>query len=113
MSKYCLCDWRPFERNTLKGFFSLKIDSITFQGFSLHVKEETGARWIGLPSREYVENGERKYSPTVTFESKERKNAFQEWALNELDKLLAMEVKPQSPPPAKPRLERDEAEMMF
>ena len=90
-------NFRPYEKGTLRGFFDLRISDIIIHGFSLHRKN--GERWVSMPSREYMDNGEKKYAPNVEFTSKERRWDFQRWALKELDKILPAKVLPEKPQP--------------
>jgi hypothetical protein len=82
---YRVIDFRPYEKGTLRGFFSLVIGDMTFAGFSVH--EKNGKRWVGMPAREYQQDGERKFAPQVTFTDDRRKWAFNDWALKELEKI--------------------------
>lgn len=43
----------------------------------IKVFEKGNQKWVGLPSREYLnKEGEKKYSDTIVFDTEEDKNAF-------------------------------------
>ncbi len=46
----CLA-WKPFERNTLRGFATIRICALrlTIEGVTIH--EKNGSRWAQLPAR--------------------------------------------------------------
>ena len=58
----------PYRNNTLRGFFTVYfLDSgIAASGFSLHEKEDTGARWIEWPAKRSSDvKAEEKWEKTV------------------------------------------------
>ena len=72
------------DKNTLKGVFTLHLPSgMQIHGAMLHQKN--GARWIGLPAREYQLNGERKFARIIEFDSKEAHERFQSAALDAVE----------------------------
>jgi hypothetical protein len=91
-------DWRPMERNTLRGFLTLRLapSGIVLRECSLHVKGEK--RWVGLPSKPQVDaegrhkidpaTGKKAYSPVAEVTGTEARRRFQEAALAAVDKLL-------------------------
>jgi hypothetical protein len=83
-SSFGVREWKPFERNTLRGFLSIELPSgLILHGCTLH--EKTGSRWVGLPAREYQKDGERIWSPLIEFSTREVRQAFQEQALAAFD----------------------------
>ena len=82
-------NWKAYEKNTLRGFLSLSLPSgLVIHNCALHQKD--GARWIGLPSRQYTAtDGKVSWSPMVEFASKEARYAFQDAALEAVDRFLA------------------------
>lgn len=80
--------WRPFEKNTLKGFVSILLPSgMRINDVTLH--ERDGKRWIGMPAQRYTAlDGSTKFSPIVEFESDKARFRFQSLALKALDRLL-------------------------
>ena len=85
--KYEIKKFKPFIRNTLQGFFVLRIDDFEIENFTYHEKD--GKRWIGLPSKEVEsDDGEKAWFPTVRIPSKDRYYSFQKWATAEIKKLI-------------------------
>jgi hypothetical protein len=86
-------DWRSVERNTLRGFFSLKLPSgLVLRECSLH--EQGEKRWVGLPGKPQLDedgrqrigaDGKKLYTPIVEL-SRERREAFQVAALAAVDR---------------------------
>jgi hypothetical protein len=82
-------NWKAHEKNTLQGILSLNLPSgIVIHNCTLHKKGT--ARWIGLPARDYsAADGKVSWSPMVEFASKESRYAFQDAALEAIDRFLA------------------------
>ena len=84
---FAVREWKPFEKNTLRGFLSLELPSgMIIHGCTLHQKN--GSRWIGLPAREYQKEGERAWSPLAEFVDRETREGFQQLALEAIDEYL-------------------------
>jgi len=81
-------NWKAYEKNTLRGFLSLTLPSgIVLHNCALH--EKNGARWIGLPSRQYPkDDGSIGYAPIVEFATSEVRSRFQRAALAAVDQFL-------------------------
>lgn len=89
-------EWRPLERNTLKGFLTLVLPSgLTLRECSLHEKD--GRRWIALPGRPQIDGegrhrtdpaGKRLYLPIVEIPDRGQRERFQRAALAAVDRLL-------------------------
>ena len=85
--------FRKFEKNTLIGFFTVRLSNIGLEirDCSLHRKD--GKKWIGLPSKPYKDSdGNEKYSYIVKFYEKDKWDTFQKAVLQELDKYLSKEI---------------------
>jgi hypothetical protein len=82
-------DWKPFEKNTLKGILTVTVPAIglSIRDCMYHVKGES--RWIGFPGKRYENNGIAGYTNFVEFNSKQAHYAFQEAALAALDAYLS------------------------
>jgi hypothetical protein len=82
-------DWKPYLKGTLRGWFVLTLPSgMVIHGCSLHVKTETGARWIGLPQQKVVKaGGEVAYVTILEFTSRATADRFRDLALGALDAL--------------------------
>jgi len=77
-------NFKKHEKNTLKGFFDVRISSfgLEIRGCCLH--EKNGSRWVQLPSRPYEKDGKQTWSYILEFYEKERK----EWFSREVLKAL-------------------------
>ena len=81
-------NWKAYQKNTLQGFLSLTLPSgLLLHNLTFHRKG--GARWIGLPARQYAkEDGTTTYTPLIEFTTKEVRQRFQQAALAALDAFL-------------------------
>jgi hypothetical protein len=84
-----IADWKPHEKNTLKGFFTASLPSgLVFHDLMLH--ERNGARWIAFPAREWKDaEGNRQFARFVEFSSRKAGERFRDQVLAALDKHLA------------------------
>jgi len=84
--------FRKFEKNTLRGFFTVKMTNIgaEIRDCTLHQKDKD--LWIGLPAKPYEkEDGTTAYSYIVKFYDKAKWQQFQEATLAALDEILKVE----------------------
>jgi hypothetical protein len=72
---------RRHERNTLRGFFDLRLPSgMVIKGCCVHLK--AGRAWIGLPGRPYKDaSGHETWANVIDFADKESNRRFQAIAL--------------------------------
>ena len=80
-----ILNFKPFSKNTLRGFVYLKMTNIGLQinGCTLH--EKNSKRWIGLHAREYKgEDGKTTWANILKFED-DYHWKFQKAALAALD----------------------------
>jgi hypothetical protein len=59
-------DWRPLERNTLRGFVTLHMPSgLVLRGCTLH-RDAVGKEWVGLPGKPQIDReGQHRKDPTT------------------------------------------------
>jgi hypothetical protein len=83
-----ISDWRPREKNTLRGFFVVTLPSgLVIRDVMLHVREDK--RWISLPAREYTDPvGQRQFARIIEFVDRDIKDRFDEQVLAALDEHL-------------------------
>jgi DNA-binding cell septation regulator SpoVG len=76
-------------KNTLRGFvdFTLLDAGLAIHGAAIHEKENR--RWLSLPSREYIKNGERTWIPVVEFASRESRDRISNAVLSAFDEFSA------------------------
>jgi hypothetical protein len=91
-------DWRPMERNTLRGFMTLTLSPSGLRLRECTEHKKDGKRWIGLPSKPQLgaegrhrvdpSTGKKLYTPIVEITGTEARKRFQDAALAAVDKLL-------------------------
>ncbi len=89
-NKIEITKFKAFQKNTLQGFFSLKIISWTleFHGCCLHQKGDS--RWVSMPAKSYeVEGGGQRWSPVLEFHDKDIQARFQKSVLEAIDAYMA------------------------
>jgi hypothetical protein len=77
-------NWKKYERNTLKGFFSAMLpSSMVIHKLTLH--EKNGAQWIGPPTEKYTKSDNSVvHSKLVEFASREAADRFRDLILSAL-----------------------------
>jgi hypothetical protein len=82
---FIVSNWKSFEKNTLRGFFSVTLPSgLTIHNCSLHVKGPS--RWVGLPSTKFTKkDGSVSYSAVVEIVDRERADEFRDAVIAALD----------------------------
>jgi hypothetical protein len=88
-------DWRPLQKNTLLGFFSLELASgLVLRDCALHQKNDR--RWVSLAAKLQLnpdgtprigDKGKALYSPIVEIPDPARREAFQRAAVSAIEKL--------------------------
>ncbi len=84
-----------YEKNTLLGFFDVKIGKwgMEIRGLSLFQKNDS--KWISFPSRSYEnDSGEKKYQNYINFPDKSIRERFQKAVLAELAEFMPSEPEP-------------------
>ena len=79
-----LC-FKKFTRGALCGSVDVLLPQIGLKILSVGLFEKDGKRWLKLPQREFESGGERKFSSSIEFDSKETNERFQRPALAALD----------------------------
>jgi hypothetical protein len=87
-------DFRPFRRNTLRGFASVHVEELklTIHDIAVH-QHDSGARWVGLPGKPVVDSagvaerndqGKIEYARILGFDTKQVADAFSHAVLKAL-----------------------------
>jgi hypothetical protein len=95
--------FRLFEKNTLRGFATVRLTGVNLEirDITIHEKngnrditihEKNGNRWVSLPSKPYESDGETKYSYIVKFYEKPTWERFQAEVLKQIAKLAPQPV---------------------
>lgn len=80
-------NFKPFKKNTLTGFFDIKLPSgIIFKGCTYHLKD--GTSWVCLPAKPYETGGHHTWAQIIEFESEELAKSFQKAAVKAVEDLL-------------------------
>ncbi|MGI9073938.1 MAG: hypothetical protein ACR2JB_22075 [Bryobacteraceae bacterium] len=89
-NKFTASEWKPLEKNTLRGFFKISMPSgLVIKDCMLH--ESNGSRWISLPGKSYSKpDGSKDFVNIIDFASKTARNKFQTAALTAVDELLGV-----------------------
>jgi hypothetical protein len=79
-------NFRPFEKGSLKAFFTVELSSgLRLNSCKLFAKED-GSRWIGWPSERIKDrNGVEGFRPVVEFRDREASDRFRDEILHALD----------------------------
>lgn len=91
-----VAEWKPMRRGeSLRGFLTLVLPS----GMQLHEctlhQRETGARWIGLPAKQFTKpDGTVQWTRIVDFTEQTTYSNFQRQALKAVDGYLAQLPEP-------------------
>jgi len=87
---YEIKNWKPLSGTSkVKGSFTLEMGEIEINGMTL--VEGPKGNFVSFPQRSYQKDGETKYQNIVWMPNKDRRGAFQNWALEQLDKLFGVE----------------------
>jgi hypothetical protein len=87
-----IADWKPHQKNTLRGFFTATMPSgLVIHDLMLH--ESNGKRWVGLPGRPWTdEKGTKQFVRIIEFSDRATADHFRDAVLSALDAYL--EVQP-------------------
>ena len=89
--------WKPFERNTLKGFADLWLRAARLNIHGCAVHEKNGRRWIQLPAKPQLdkdhnlvrdEGGKVQYAKVMEFDSREVADHFSEAAMKAIETFI-------------------------
>lgn len=90
-------DFKPFERNSLRGFATLYFPRLGLLVEDVAIHERGDARWAQLPSKPVLdrdralvrdEAGKLKYARVLSWDSRARADAFSRAALQAIDAFL-------------------------
>lgn len=80
-----IVNFRKYEKNTLKGFFTAKLPKIFLEIRDCSLHQKDGKYWVNLPSKPYKdEEGNQKWSYIIKFTEKKIYERFQEEILGAL-----------------------------
>jgi hypothetical protein len=79
-------NFRPYQKGTLQGFFSLLLGSgLEIHGMTLHEKD--GKNWVGFPAKQYEEDGQTKWQALIRIPDEKRWKRFQTLAQEAVAKI--------------------------
>jgi hypothetical protein len=83
-----ISDWKPFEKNSLRGFFTAALPS----GLILHnlmLCASHGVRWVAYPAKEYIDaGGKNQYARFISFSDCQTEHQLRDEILTALDRHL-------------------------
>jgi hypothetical protein len=81
MAEIQIIEFRPFSKNTLQGFLTVRVPSgWEIRDIALH--EKNGKRWLSMPARPYKkEDGTESWIPTIRLPDPAKMEAFQKAVL--------------------------------
>lgn len=88
-------EWKPFEKNTLRGFCTIRLDDIQLVIKDVAVHTKNGQTWAQLPSKPNVRDGMHvkdaagkfQYWPVMEFANREARDAFSQAVLRAINTL--------------------------
>lgn len=84
-----ISDINPVMKNNLLATCTVHIKPWKIKLHEVTIFEKGQNRWVGLPSRQYESNGEKKYMELITFDSESVKKRFRDQICLAVDKFLA------------------------
>ena len=76
---------KVYEKRTLRAFIDFTVLALGMRVNGAMIHEKDGKRWVGMPAREYLSEGEKHWSPIVDFVSKETRDAMSDAVLAAYD----------------------------
>jgi hypothetical protein len=95
--EYEIRDWKNFERNTLRAFFTLRMVDVGIDIKDCMMHKQNDKRWITFPSKPWVDTkgnilkddmGKVKYTPVIKYFNEQEYYRMQEDVLKTIDKSL-------------------------
>ncbi len=81
-------NFKSHESGTLLGFATLFLPKMGLEIFGCSMHKKGDRRWLNLPSREFEENGEKKYLNVIRFREKSHYESFCSEAKKAIDKWI-------------------------
>ncbi len=87
-------NWRPIEKNTLRGLATLQLASgLIIVDATLH--EKNGSRWVSMPGKPWKDkDGSTKYAQVIDFIDKETRDRFSRAAVQAIDRFTGAQAEP-------------------
>jgi len=81
-----ITDFRPYTKNTLQGFLTLRMTSVGLEIRDLALHQKNGKQWLQLPAKPYQKpDGGQGWNYIISFYEKPTFKQFQEVALKALE----------------------------
>lgn len=86
-----LLDWKPMNRNSLRGFASVRYGSLKISDVTVH--NANGRKWANLPSKPHVKDGvqvtgadgKARWTPILEWTSKDAADKFSEAVIGAIE----------------------------
>jgi len=76
-------------KGVLVGFADLYVPKMDLEIYGCQFCNKDGRRWLNMPQREYMKDGEKKYLSIVRFKDKAKQDLFAEAAIKAIEKKIA------------------------
>jgi hypothetical protein len=86
--------YKELNKGPLVSTFTIRLLKLGLEIRECTEWNKNGKRWISLPSRQYEQNGEKKYFSICYFYERENQGVFEKHALEALDKAKATYIPP-------------------
>ena len=94
--------FKRYDKNTLKAFVDLEILDIGLTIKDCTVHQQAGSSWIGLPGRQYEDEGKKVWATILIF-SKEKKEEFRIASVEAIKEFVINEKKKEERPDDQPK----------
>lgn len=84
-SEIVVSDFRAFEKNTLRGFFTLTVGGISIRDCAFH--EKNGKTWFAFPGKKIDKNGAMEWINTVFVEERALLDRLQATVRRQIDQV--------------------------
>ncbi len=81
-----ITDFKSLNKNTLKGFLTIRMTSVGLEIRDIALHEKNGKRWLSMPAKPYKKpDGSQGWAYILDFFNKDLGKRFQKLALSALD----------------------------
>lgn len=92
MSEIECLKFTPKSSGALQGFADIYVPKWGVEIFGVSIFMKDGRRWVSMPSREYDQDGVKKYWPYLKFREKAHMDAFSKKVMEAVTKFAETQV---------------------
>lgn len=93
MTILAVSDYKEVNKGALKARFTLYFPALKMMIRDCTHMQSGGKEWVGFPSRQYEQDGQRKYFSYIMF-AKDARDGFQHAALEAIKKAVPQQAQP-------------------